>query len=484
MPYGFNPLTKKLDMLNLSPAVMQAVYENYLMAVTTDNMDFYLDPTGSDTTGDGTLSRPYRQPEKALSGVPRKIRHRVRIMATTGSYDWPETCTIECEAGGSFSVIGVGADDLVSGPHTVGVVSNLGLGGKHCTVPGATWTADQKLGTWVRVLDGPNAFDLQPVVRSEAAAFDIRYVTSPPTNCCAVEFVRPSVIFNVSKTAQFNLANLACSWNAIYAPCVRFLFTNIIFDASTSTETSTFVFAGNAADGGVFFDFVQFIGPNTYGSVVEFLDMSWNGGYVVDFGAYALTGVVATNFGLYPEKPAMVITQSTGRGGIDLFAMGRCSYAYEMICSGTIMLADFESGGGSHHFACETMFCWNARMYTVYAYLLGKTGSPTIGLYEGCVFHFYKAYAVKGANIINVGNLCDLFLETVTCHPTTVTGVAVLIGAGCQIAQETALANFVGAGGAYTFQAPAVDITGATWMAALGDSATDSKGSFITRHPS
>ncbi len=464
-------------------ADLRAALALFRGAYTTRDLTIYLSPSGDDITGTGEASRPYRQPERALVDVALEIRHRVRILAETGTYEWPSECNRKCGYGGTFSVIGTGADDLVSGPHTVGVVSNLGLGGKHCTVPGATWTEDDKLGTWVRVLDGANAFELQPVVRNEAAAFDIRYVTKPPTNGCQVEFVRPSVIFTVSGTAQFNLQNLHSQWNAAYEPCVRFLFTNIVFDASASMDESPFVFAGNATDGGIYLDFVQFIGPDSYAGVVEFLNMSWNGGAILDFGAYALMGVVANNFGIWPEKPSFVITQPMGRGGVDILAMGRSYYSYEAICSGMIMLIDFESGGGSHHFACETLYCWNSRMYTVYMYLLGAVGAASLFLRERSVFHFYKAYAVKGDNVADVGNLCDMVLETVTCHPTGVTGVAVLIGGGCHIAQETALPNFVGAGGAYKFQAPAVDVTGATWMAALGDSATDAKGSFITRHP-
>jgi hypothetical protein len=70
---------------------------------TTAPMNIYLATApngGNDTTGDGTITKPFLTFTKALSIVPRILRHKVTLFPGTGLYSgFPKDNFFTCEGG-------------------------------------------------------------------------------------------------------------------------------------------------------------------------------------------------------------------------------------------------------------------------------------------------------------------------------------------------------------------------------------------------
>jgi len=112
--------------------------------VTLSAITLYCSPTGSDTNP-GTSTQPLRQIAKALSLVPKRIRHLVRINVAAGNYDGFEVSSFIVESS---------SDGTPSGLHILGTFAapTLAQGITSGTLTAAT-AAVIATGTWTQWAD-------------------------------------------------------------------------------------------------------------------------------------------------------------------------------------------------------------------------------------------------------------------------------------------------------------------------------------------
>lgn len=110
------------------------------------NRTIYCDPTGSDTTGDGTIGNPFRQPFRALEDIGTVIAVEITIQLNAGTYEWNQDTATACQArtviNGLIEFRGVWNTE-VAGVTWATTTPNRML--YDCVIPG-TATADQYVG--------------------------------------------------------------------------------------------------------------------------------------------------------------------------------------------------------------------------------------------------------------------------------------------------------------------------------------------------
>lgn len=107
------------DRTQLLDSINTIVDGNFVNA----DLTIYLDPAGSDSTGDGTSGSPWYSINKAfeyLSGKVIKADASVDILLGNGTYDWTETQTIDHPNGDRIRVIGGGSSVCTVKSTTVG----------------------------------------------------------------------------------------------------------------------------------------------------------------------------------------------------------------------------------------------------------------------------------------------------------------------------------------------------------------------------
>lgn len=127
---------------------------------TRQNTNIYIDPvSGSDATGNGSSSYPFKSFTKAFEYIPHLIRHVVKIIPKAGSYtSFPNTLDNKFDRDGLLVIESedlpteVLAEQTTTGLTAKGLASNKA--GWNLTVSGAGWTNDQFHGNFVEFTSG------------------------------------------------------------------------------------------------------------------------------------------------------------------------------------------------------------------------------------------------------------------------------------------------------------------------------------------
>lgn len=134
------------------------------LPATISNLDIYVDAAaGSDETGDGSSSAPY----KTLwfyDTLPRTIRHEVNIMFTSDfivdNYE-PFDVSFNFEHDGFLNFVGVGVPEVVEGPFTVATEGAIASGAGHYIQ--MTAPVGDHAGEFIMAADGGAAGMAQPI---------------------------------------------------------------------------------------------------------------------------------------------------------------------------------------------------------------------------------------------------------------------------------------------------------------------------------
>jgi hypothetical protein len=123
---------------------------------TVEDVDLYVDPTGSDTLGDGSASKPYATIDKAYSAVPKQVNHTVHIRVAAGTYSsFPNEIDNKYGPNGQLTIDG-GEPTVDSGPHVITGLTNYGPFAvmQDITVAAAGWTPDEFKNKFLKITVG------------------------------------------------------------------------------------------------------------------------------------------------------------------------------------------------------------------------------------------------------------------------------------------------------------------------------------------
>ena len=170
---------------------------------TASDTTIYVDAVnGSDTTGDGTSSNPFKTIEAAVASLPSYIAHNVIIALNTGAYSPTSTLTF---AGLTIEgSLALEAMDLNGNPlHDSGTAT----GGTSTTLQDTSksWTTNFWVNAYVAILNGTGAGQIRQVVSNTADTLtvDSAWTTTPDSTS-------KYIIFGL---ARINGANLGATTN-------------------------------------------------------------------------------------------------------------------------------------------------------------------------------------------------------------------------------------------------------------------------------
>lgn len=169
---GTNAATKyydaelEINALAIAPDSYKELYQGLLpldfrsLAAETANRTIYVDPAGSDTTGDGSIGLPFFSLHRALKDIKPAINNcEVTILAANGTYDYSSLGPLLIEKSGMYAAIYIKnvttvIDDAFASltvPITGTFIDNTTNRYKHtCTVdPG--WAADSLVGKFIKL---------------------------------------------------------------------------------------------------------------------------------------------------------------------------------------------------------------------------------------------------------------------------------------------------------------------------------------------
>lgn len=455
------------------------------LEATTGAMTLYVATTGDDNTGTGAVGSPYATVERAFQDLPRYIRHECKILVAAGVYasGWPTTIAPIFEEDGSLAIVGVGTPDVVSGPWTVTGVASLGSGGIRLTIAaGGLGATDSLCGQTVMILTGGHPGNAHQVVANTDTTIDILFNSDAPHNADTFNLVRPAVKMTaIGCDFRYDSRTQYGSGGAAWNNC-RFVVHNIWLDASTSAVGMDLFKFGSVTEGysGFWLDFVTFTGPGTAYGTVSLVDTNV-GQWAPHTDAYILAGATGiTNLSVY-GKPGFTIDGGGDRVLADLYCRGRINLL-DGVVKGALWLSDSILGLANCGAGSIGNYGGSALTFS-YGTVVGKAGENAIDC-EGTDLRLSDVHFLFGLSAIKSRRGSYISLTAVSCDATGITGSAADIGVLCRVRQSGALNSFLGATvarAAYRFTAPAADIDGAAWLAADGDTATDSRGAFITR---
>jgi len=200
MPYRYNPYTRKLD-----------YYKSSFVEATSQDLALYVNPQGNDLTGRGTLDRPYATIEKALSVIPREIKHLVHIRIAAGTYNsFPASICHDFFEDGKLIIDGTGADytTIAAGPFTISAITDRGdrQGSaimSEYTVSGQSWSTDQYQDKYIHFLTGAAAGVLYPIRVNDADTLHSFGNWHSIVTSDTFEIVEPSVVIDIDHPVYF-----------------------------------------------------------------------------------------------------------------------------------------------------------------------------------------------------------------------------------------------------------------------------------------
>lgn len=223
---------------------------------TQHDIDIYLDAVnGSDETGNGTQSLPFKDFPRAFLDIPYKIRHRVRFFPSTGTYTFPQEFSYDWfDQGRTIIDASHNAWEVLAGPFTVGSVTDVtpptNWGVSMVTdiqasgTPG--WTTDQYYGRHMRITSGFASGYVIPIQQNTSdtiRTYPNWYVVQPGDT---FEIVKEPVIIAVDHGIHFKGNSLLFEdvFGAVvsspYKP--HFLCCGLRFEVNPSGNGHNFIF--------------------------------------------------------------------------------------------------------------------------------------------------------------------------------------------------------------------------------------------------
>ncbi len=124
-------------------------------------IDYYVETTGSDVTGDGSIGNPFATAEKAYDELPLLIKHECNIYVGAGTYYGQNQFREKMfGVGGSVTVFGDTTVDVAEFTLTSGSALNAN-GYSEWTLAAAGWGVNAYAGKWIRVINSLSP--LQPI---------------------------------------------------------------------------------------------------------------------------------------------------------------------------------------------------------------------------------------------------------------------------------------------------------------------------------
>jgi len=442
---------------------------------TTMALIRYVSTTGSDATGDGSSSNPYATVEKALNDIPLYVRHECKIFVEGGNYSggWPESVARIYEEEGSLAIIGVGAPQNTSGPHTITGAISLNLGGIRLTVgAGGLGAVDSLVGQHIVLSAGSSLPGYAySIVGNTDTTIDIYISFAPPANGDVFDVVTPTAHIPV-EGCVFRYDSRGLYKDASNDNC-RFVMHNIKLDATASPKERDLFTFGSVAEpySGFWLDFNMIEGPGGDArGVVTLVDAKINEWqpYSTDYVAEGLSGI---NNLLAYGKPGLGIRGGDDRDMVDVNMRGRSTL---VDCAMMGQLWAEEMVGGGYNLGMANLLCFlNTRAIFAFYLIEGSAGAAAIELDMSTLRSSY-AHILSGTDAFSVRSGSFLNLDSfVSCDVSGITGYGASISGISKVLQGDACGSLVGTSGAYTFTTPAVPINSPLWLATAGTSVTD-----------
>jgi hypothetical protein len=238
------------------------------LPATISNMDIYVDAAaGSDETGDGSSSKPF----KTLwfyDTLPRTIRHEINIMFTSDfivdNYE-PFEVAFNFEHDGYLAFVGVGLPEVVEGPFEVSTTGAVASGAGHYIQ--MTAPVGDHAGEFIMATSGASTGNAQPI--------HSRYSTDTfLTIAGSFATLAPGDTMNVVHPAvQFQCASLSinCRTDEWYSNIVRgdgkVSFVNLKLRIANSNDARNSLIVDNTLP--MVFGFVQLNTPDNGSYIVK-----------------------------------------------------------------------------------------------------------------------------------------------------------------------------------------------------------------------
>ena len=453
---------------------------------TIGPMEINVAVAGDDDTGDGSGGSPYATVERAFADLPPRIKHECKILIDGGDYTsgWPQSINNEISDDGSLALVGVGVPVVESGLWTVTGVADIGTAGQQITIAAGGLGADDALcGQTIMIATGGFPDQAHQVVGNTDTTIDIILVTNKMVNADTLNLVVPAV--KIALGGGDVLYN-ACGIPGTMLTGSRLVLHNIWFDLSASAGlVDLFQLRGLQGRHGITVDFARFELPAAAYGGLTIADCSVNGAGAPYADSYILDGSTGiTNLGGANRAGF----SATGAGARDAYGGMVNTYGRTELSDGAIKgVVALRSGevrilrmglGGAAPISDSPM------VFLAKVLAVGVAGE--IGFdFNFCQVAFSDVHIIKASHAIRLTRHTMARLVDVTCDPTTVTGSGCVVGSLCQVQQDSALPNLLGAsvGGdkAYTFAVDAGGVKSDTWHAGNYGHATDTKGANITR---
>jgi len=468
---------------NLFPQAILDATSYTVLDVTTKDLDVYVSPAGSDTTGDGSIGKPFATVTRAYASVPRKVAHKVHIIVTgslVAAGSFPRTIDPEYVEEGCLSIYGKAAPTRKAtrgGPWTVTVSASVtgGVARKVTIGAAAGWVADEFVGYWCRVVTGTNVGYTFPVYGNSTTYFFIPAATLSVCVDDTIEFITPAVKIPIGDVAF--IYNKHTAWCP--APITGFdtsslVIANLWLDASASTSTYGQFLIQSSMDmmDGPLFEFVRFDSLDSGVSIIntslsEYAALDW--GYTTDCDA------VIANLNSAIEGPALSIVNAGGRAGEAVLQTGGVIYAAAILgtvswqgdttpffCGGCAAIAKWTDRGSAQ--------CWLAGVDDSTPGIKNANGDYKIWIEGAC------NYAIDG------DTMSIIYMHSANHCSSTLCGTAIAVGEQGRVMIHDNCADFIGSAAgkkAYFFKGK-TSVKSNTWPNA--DTLTeDTRGGQILR---
>jgi len=214
-----------------------------LGGVTIQDMNLYVSPTGSDSTGEGTNSNPYATLGRAMDDVPFTINHTVHIRIAPGTYvETLQNMTRSYGTNGFLAVEGGGGSiNVHAGPFTATAWGGAPAGVSaysYITCAGAGWVDGEFWGKWVRVTAGTATGMMWPIHHNTSDTLSFHWVNDVAVGTVTeIEIVDgPDVVLDVERGLTIAATETAVSGGTAagdFVNCSRFAIAGIHFRTSS-----------------------------------------------------------------------------------------------------------------------------------------------------------------------------------------------------------------------------------------------------------
>lgn len=194
--------------------------------ITTAPINLYVDPAGSDVTGDGTAGKPYATLTKALASIPEKIAHTVHLRYAGGTYtSFPTNLCFELLRTGQLVLECTDEPTVVAGPFTMSGVADLNTwSGFDITVAGAGWSVDAYHGKFIKITSGASAGLVLPIHYNSADTISTltSFYSFAPGD--SFNIVEPAAIVDTAHPITFGVKG-SLSWGYSQLAIVNTMFS-------------------------------------------------------------------------------------------------------------------------------------------------------------------------------------------------------------------------------------------------------------------